>query len=169
MKTLLLLVVAGLICAPSASAAFVFDVPGGSIDVRTLPGQPKRVQEAVEDSIAMEDPPLPIDATRCPTGRVVITAEKQSTLNAAARRSGLEPGKFGGILLRGRAGVHCRIYLNARILRRLDEAQTCMLVQHELGHARGLDHTDTGLMAPTMTVLPDDEHCVWAWSDWLDS
>ncbi len=162
-------VAASLAGVPSASAAFVFTVPGGTVDVRTFPGQPERVQSAVEDSLSYEVDPLPISAQRCPTGRVVITAEKQATLEKAARRGGIkQPKKFGGLLLRGKVGVDCRIYLNARVLRHLDEAQTCMLVQHELGHARGLDHTVAGLMAPTIRFFPDEEHCDWAWSELLE-
>ena len=163
-----------LLCAPTATAAtrdgFPFPVKGGTVVVKTFPGQPDWVQEAVEDSVLMEDTTtqLALDRGRCPTGRLVMTAEKKSTLDRKWAEGHKETVGLAGLFLRGRSGQDCRIWLNARALRGLDEGRLCNLVEHELGHARGLDHTAAGLMQPSLPVLPVDGVCDWAWSDWLD-
>lgn len=173
MRPLLLTLLAALLLPTPAQAAFEFTVPGGVVEVKTFPGQPKRVQAAVEDTLAMEAGTpgvLPIDAGLCPTGRVVITAEKAATITQQYVDAQAEPKSAAGLFLKSkRTGQHCRIFLNARLLKRYDEAQLCHLTQHELGHARGLVHTKTGLMAPMMPFIPDDgETCQWAWSDWTE-
>lgn len=171
MRPLLLTLLAALMLPTSAHAAFVFTVPGGVVDVRAFPGQPQRVQDAVEDTLAMEagvPGVLPIDAKLCATGRIIITAEKAATMKQQYLDAQAEPKSSAGLFLKAkRAGQHCRIFLNARALKRYDEAQLCHITQHELGHARGLSHTKTGLMAPILPFVPKDgETCQWAWSDW---
>lgn len=175
-RLVLVLVAASLLAAGPAAAqvdpdaAFPFDVPGGTVLVTAMPKQSKAVQQAVSQTLAFEEEgtALPLSAERCPTGRVVITAERKATMDKRWRQASREPKRLAGLFLWGSATQDCRIMLNARVLHAVDEAGICNLVEHELGHARGLEHTETGLMSPKLQLLPVPGSCDWAFSEYLD-
>ncbi len=157
--------------APATAAPVVFAVPGGQVRVLDVPRGDREIRDAIVVTITeelaaeREAPVAPIDPARCPTGEVIVTLEKQATLQRKWAEVSADPKHLGGLLVRG---APCRVWLSARELRRLDDARICNIVRHELGHARGLDHTTSGLMAPTLPVLPV-EGCEWAESFWLDT
>lgn len=154
---------------PLVAAPVVFDVPGGKVRILDMPRGDREIRDAVVLTVAEElaaqktTPVGSIDRARCSTGEVVITLEKQTTLQRKWAEVSSEPKHLGALLVRG---APCRVWLSARQLRRLDEARICNLVRHELGHARGLDHTLAGLMAPVLPQLPV-AGCEWAASAWL--
>ncbi len=179
-KHLRRLLVAAMLVFPNTAVAaedFSFSLGDGSTSalVKAMPKQSEEVQDAVSETLLFEsdsdlpDAKLPLDPVRCPTGRVIITAQKQSAMRKKRRQSGDEPKNLAGFFLRGKPGRDCQIWLNARALHRFDESQICTLVRHELGHARGLDHTTTGLMQPIIPDIPQNVGCDWAWNAWVDA
>lgn len=170
-RTLLLSLAAFAAPAAGASAApptIEYLPSGDSALIMPMPSQSWEIEQAVVDTIVYDVDARGLDRTKCPTGRVVVSAEKKAKMDAKWQASSKEPKKLAGLFLPSRTG-DCRIWLNARVLHRADEAQVCNLMTHELGHARGLAHTDPfPFMQPKIHVLPVDE-CDWAWSDWLDT
>ena len=155
-------------CAAAMPAAvgaqpMTVKVPGGTVRVMDMPEQETVVFTLVQESTQGMFVP-DIDSGHCPSGEVIITAEKQSRLQKMYRKAGHEKGIAAGVQL---DGSPCRVWLNARSLRKLDEAELCNLVRHELGHARGLEHTEGGIMAPTISFYPQ-EGCGWAYSAFID-
>ena len=156
-------VCAAAIPAPASAAPITAKVPGGTVRVMDMPAQATVVSTLVQEGAqGMFVPDL--DTEHCPTGEVIITAEKQSRLQKMYRKAGHDKGIASGVQL---DGSPCRIWLNARSLRKLDEAEICNLVRHELGHARGLVHTTGGIMAPTLSFFPQ-EGCGWAYSAFIE-
>lgn len=126
-------------------------------------------REILMDAVIYDVDPTPLSPQLCPTGRVMVETKPDGALRDIFRRSGGDRAtKLGGLFLAARgSSADCRILLSIPSLRRMDDARVCNLMQHELGHARGLAHTPTGRMAPVLNALPVDE-CDWAWSDLWD-
>ena len=163
---------ATLAVLPSGAAAtpVSFAVPGGKVRILDVPRRDRDLRDSIVRTVseelanAMSAPVPSIDPDRCPTGEVLITVEKQATLQRKWAEVSTQKADLAGMLVRG---TPCRIWLGAQALHKLDEARVCNLVRHELGHARGLDHTAGGLMAASIPVLPIDG-CDWAESAWLN-